>query len=50
MTGLRGQIRYQISENNLYVYLFGVNRPVTLVMGYFVSILRERIANAEMSG
>lgn len=46
-TGLYGQIRYRISENNLYAYLFGVNRPVTHVMGYFVSILRERIANFE---
>jgi regulator of protease activity HflC (stomatin/prohibitin superfamily) len=47
ITGLTGQIRYRISENNLYAYLFGVNRPVTHVMGYFVSILRERIANFE---
>jgi regulator of protease activity HflC (stomatin/prohibitin superfamily) len=47
VTGLTGQIRYRISENNLYAYLFGVNRPVTHVMGYFVSILRERIANFE---
>ena len=46
-TGLNGQIRYRISEHNLYAYLFGVNRPVTHVMGYFVSILRERIANFE---
>ena len=47
VTGLTGQIRYRISENNLYAYLFGVNRPVTHVMGYFVSVLRERIANFE---
>jgi regulator of protease activity HflC (stomatin/prohibitin superfamily) len=47
VTGLTGQIRYRTSENNLYAYLFGVNRPVTHVMGYFVSILRERIANYE---
>jgi regulator of protease activity HflC (stomatin/prohibitin superfamily) len=46
-TGLNGQIRYRISENNLYAYLFGVNRPVIHVMGYFVSVLRERIANFE---
>jgi regulator of protease activity HflC (stomatin/prohibitin superfamily) len=47
ITGLKGQIRYRIYENNLYAYVFGVNRPVTHVMGYFVSILRERIANFE---
>jgi regulator of protease activity HflC (stomatin/prohibitin superfamily) len=47
VTGLTGQIRYRISERNLYAYLFGVNCPVTHVMGYFVSILRERIANFE---
>jgi len=39
-TGLKGQIRYRISERNLYAYLFGVNHPITHVMGYFVSILR----------
>jgi regulator of protease activity HflC (stomatin/prohibitin superfamily) len=47
LTGLKGQIRHRICEHNLYAYLFGVNRPVTHVMGYFVSILRERIANFE---
>jgi regulator of protease activity HflC (stomatin/prohibitin superfamily) len=46
-TGLNGQIRYRISERNLYAYLFGVKRPIVHVMGYFVSILRERIANFE---
>ena len=46
-TGLVGQIRYRISEQNLYAYLFGVKRPIVHVMGYFVSILRERIANFE---
>jgi regulator of protease activity HflC (stomatin/prohibitin superfamily) len=46
-TGLRGQIRYRVSEKNLYAYLFGVRRPIVHVMGYFVSILRERIANFE---
>lgn len=44
-TGVNGQIRYRISENNLYAYLFGVSRPLEHVMGYFVSVLRERIAN-----
>jgi regulator of protease activity HflC (stomatin/prohibitin superfamily) len=46
-TGLTGQLRYRISERNLYAYLFGVKHPVSHVMGYFVSVLRERIANFE---
>lgn len=46
-TGLTGQIRYRISENNLYAYLFGVKRPFVHIMGYFISVLRERIANYE---
>lgn len=44
-TGLTGQIRYRIAENNLYAYLFGVKNPISHVMGYFVSVLRERIAS-----
>jgi regulator of protease activity HflC (stomatin/prohibitin superfamily) len=46
-TGLKGQLRYRVSEQNLYAYLFGVKRPIVHVMGYFISILRERIANFE---
>jgi len=46
-TGLTGQIRYRVSERNLYAYLFGVKRPIVHVMAYFVSVLRERIANFE---
>jgi len=46
-TGLTGQIRYHLSERNLYAYLFGVNKPIAHVMGYFVSVLRERIATFE---
>jgi regulator of protease activity HflC (stomatin/prohibitin superfamily) len=46
-TGLKGQIRWRISERNLYAYLFGVKHPIVHVMGYFISILRERIANFE---
>jgi regulator of protease activity HflC (stomatin/prohibitin superfamily) len=45
--GLNGQIRYRVSERNLYAYLFGVKKPIVHVMGYFISILRERIANFE---
>ncbi|MEI8108574.1 MAG: SPFH domain-containing protein [Verrucomicrobiota bacterium] len=44
-TGLTGQIRYRICEQNLYAFLFGVKRPIVHVMGYYISILRERIAN-----
>jgi regulator of protease activity HflC (stomatin/prohibitin superfamily) len=46
-TGLTGQIRYRVSERNLYAYLFGVKQPIAHVMGYFVAVLRERIANFE---
>lgn len=46
-TGLEGQIRYRISERNLYAYLFGVKQPIVHTMGYFVSVLRERIASFE---
>jgi regulator of protease activity HflC (stomatin/prohibitin superfamily) len=46
-TGLKGQIRYRTSERNLYAYVFGVKRPIVHVMGYFISVLRERIANFE---
>jgi regulator of protease activity HflC (stomatin/prohibitin superfamily) len=44
-TGVNGQIRFRVSENNLYAYLFGVASPLEHVMGYFISVLRERIAN-----
>ena len=45
--GLMGQIRFNVSERNLYSFLFGVKNPIAHVMGYFISILRERIANFE---
>lgn len=45
--GLNGQIRFRISDRNLYAYLFGVKSPFVHVMGYFISVLRERIANFE---
>jgi regulator of protease activity HflC (stomatin/prohibitin superfamily) len=47
-TGLKGQIRWHVSEKNLYAYLFGIKHPITHVMGYFVSVLRERIATFEV--
>jgi len=46
-TGLTGQIRYRVSERNLYGYVFAVKHPIAHVMGYFISVLRERIANFE---
>lgn len=46
-TGLIGQIRFSVSEKNLYPFLFGVHNPVVHIMGYFISILRERIATFE---
>jgi regulator of protease activity HflC (stomatin/prohibitin superfamily) len=46
-TGLTGQIRYRVAESNLFAYLFGVKAPISHVMGYFVSVLRERIASFE---
>jgi len=42
---LTGQIRYRVSDRNIYAYLFGVKNPIAHVMGYFVAVLRERIAN-----
>lgn len=47
VTGLTGQIRYRVAESNLYPYLFGVKNPIAHVMGFLISILRERIANFE---
>jgi regulator of protease activity HflC (stomatin/prohibitin superfamily) len=46
-TGLTGEMRFRVSENNLYAFLFGVKNPIAHVMGFFISVLRERIANFE---
>jgi regulator of protease activity HflC (stomatin/prohibitin superfamily) len=46
-TGLIGQLRYRVSENNLYAFLFGVKKPIAHVMGFFISVLRQRISNFE---
>jgi regulator of protease activity HflC (stomatin/prohibitin superfamily) len=46
--GLTGQIRYRVCERNLYAYFFGVKSPIVHVMGYFVAILRQRIASFEL--
>jgi regulator of protease activity HflC (stomatin/prohibitin superfamily) len=45
--GLKGQLRYGVSERNLYAYIWGVKNPIAHIMGYFISILRDRIANFE---
>lgn len=44
---LTGQIRYRVSDQNLYGYMFGLKNPLVHLMGYFISVLRERIANYE---
>ncbi len=46
-TGLKGQLRYTVADRNLYACIFGIKQPVAHIMGYFISILRERIANFE---
>ena len=46
-TGLTGQIRYRVSESNLYAFLFGIKKPFVHVTGYFVSVLRQKIASFE---
>src|SRR4051812_22285641 len=46
-TGLTGQIRYRVSEANLYAFLFGIKNPMVHVMAYFVSVLRQKIASFE---
>ncbi len=48
--GLTGQIRFKVCEQNLYAYFFGIKTPIVHVIGYFVSILREKIANYESKG
>jgi len=45
--GLTGEIRYRISEKNLYASVFAIKEPIAHVMGYFVAVLRERISNFE---
>ncbi len=44
-TGVNGQIRFRVAQDNLYAFFFGVDAPLQHVMGYFISVLRERIAN-----
>jgi regulator of protease activity HflC (stomatin/prohibitin superfamily) len=44
-TGVDGQIRFRAATGNLYAFCFGVDSPLEHVMGYFISVLRERMAN-----
>ena len=44
-TGVNDQLRFRVSEANPYAYLFGVQAPLERVVGFFVSVLRARIAN-----
>ncbi len=41
---ITGQIRWKPCERNLYAYLFGISHPAAHMVGYFISILRDRIA------
>lgn len=41
---ISGQIRWRPCERNLYAYLFGIADPGAHVVGYFISVLRDRIA------
>ncbi|MFO0600389.1 MAG: SPFH domain-containing protein [Myxococcaceae bacterium] len=45
--GLTGQLRFRVSDQNLYAYIFGVKRPLVHVLGYFISVLRQKIASFE---
>ncbi len=45
--GLVGQLRFRRAEQNLYANIFGVKNPLVHVMGYFISVLRQKIASFE---
>ena len=44
---IKGQIRYRVSERNIYPFIFGLKNPVVYIMGYFSAILREKVATFE---
>jgi regulator of protease activity HflC (stomatin/prohibitin superfamily) len=44
---ITGQIRWRPCERNLYPYLYGVAQPTVHVIGYFISVLRDRVATFE---
>lgn len=41
---ISGQIRWRPCERNLYAYVFGIDYPPAHIMGYFIAVLRDRIA------
>ncbi len=41
---ISGQLRWKPCERNLYAYLFGIAFPAAHVIGYFISVLRDRVA------
>ncbi len=41
---ISGQMRWRPCERNLYAYEFAVKHPEAHIMGYFISVLRDRIA------
>ena len=45
--GLVGQLRFRRADQNLYAMFFGVKNPLVHVMGYFISVLRQKIASFE---
>lgn len=45
--GLVGQLRFRVAEQNLYAYVFAVKRPLVHVLGFFISVLRQKIASFE---
>ncbi|MGJ8638091.1 MAG: SPFH domain-containing protein [Opitutaceae bacterium] len=47
---ITGQIRWRPCERNLYPYLFAVASPKAHIMGYFISVLRDRIATFSNDG
>ncbi len=47
---ISGQIRWKPCERNLYAYLFGIAHPAAHVVGYFISVLRDRIATFHGEG
>jgi len=47
---INGQIRWKPCERNLYAYLFAVTHPEIHVIGYFISVLRDRIATFQGEG
>lgn len=47
---ISGQIRWRPCERNLYAYVYGVKSPRAHIMGYFISVLRDRIATFSNEG